>query len=354
MHLMLANDVNGLDASPNVMEPEAALSHIAAIYTKMHQSGVYGPSKQSAVSKHAAMNAQITQQVQSQVQTALKQQRDASSTKGNSGQPGGQAQQGCFKCGGNHLKRDCPQLNSTPDASGDATVKTSNRPTTHGLDDATSLKVGELSRAKLGDMGPRGAIPDDAKHDISIGGVIMAKYCRHCGRFGKGANAHYTSEHKGTRQFPYDANAPSDPPPSLASNMAGAAPTGLTNVTTHQFSDYGLNFAGNLSSNVARVSGPMDCTMTFLPDTDDHPFHDSNRPDEYEEDYADPYDAVYEQFPEARFDTMAPSIRVPVTYTTEEDQEYEAYLNNPDLGEDPPEAESWWNTLSWLGKGYGR
>jgi len=40
-------------------------------------------------------------------------------------------------------------------------------------------------------------------------GKGTASYCRHCGRFTKGATAHTTEEHKGTmHRFPHDPNAP--------------------------------------------------------------------------------------------------------------------------------------------------
>jgi hypothetical protein len=71
----------------------------------------------------------------------------------------------------------------------------------------------------LDSMPKRENIPDDAKYNVMHQGRIVAMYCRHCGRFSKGASQHYTKEHTGTRSlFPYQgtiAAAPTQHPLSL-------------------------------------------------------------------------------------------------------------------------------------------
>ncbi|MCP4504126.1 MAG: hypothetical protein GY822_29725 [Deltaproteobacteria bacterium] len=103
----------------------------------------------------------------------LQQDRDASSTRGNS-RPGGNG-------GGTN----------------------GFRPATHGLDDATNKKGKALIQEKMKTTPPRQSIPDDAVYCIKIDGKEVAVYCRHCGRFGKGKNAHKTTEHTGSRRFNY-------------------------------------------------------------------------------------------------------------------------------------------------------
>ena len=75
-------------------------------------------------------------------------------------------------------------------------------------------------------MPKRENIPDDAEYHIIIGGKIVAKHCRHCNRFTKGSKAHYTKEHKGTK------NRCTYKPPSTDSAPAPAPSTGSANLAT--------------------------------------------------------------------------------------------------------------------------
>ena len=82
-------------------------------------------------------------------------------------------------------------------------------------------------------MPPRANIPDDSEYHVKIGDVIMAKYCRHCGRFVKGESKHYTKDHTGTRnKFSYQGPEPSPgaapapaPAPTAAGQLANVSPT---------------------------------------------------------------------------------------------------------------------------------
>jgi len=78
------------------------------------------------------------------------------------------------------------------------------------LDDATNLKVIEAIKNKT--LPDRGSISDSTKLDIIIDGKTLAKHCRHCGRFTKGASQHHTSEHTGTRSLFACTGSPSSSP----------------------------------------------------------------------------------------------------------------------------------------------
>jgi len=52
-----------------------------------------------------------------------------------------------------------------------------------------------LIKARLATMPDFKDIPDDAKFDVKLGKEVIAKFCVACGRFTKGASAHYSCEH---------------------------------------------------------------------------------------------------------------------------------------------------------------
>ncbi len=113
---------------------------------------------------------------------------------------------GCFDCGAiDHYRGDpkCPKA-SSPRPSGPK----------HGLDEATNTQAIALIKEKLATMPARDHIPDDAQFTVSVGGKVVAKYCRHCGRFTKGASAHFTPEHKGARRYAYKGGPTSSPAPA--------------------------------------------------------------------------------------------------------------------------------------------
>ena len=80
----------------------------------------------------------------------------------------------------------------------------------HGLNEAVLKELNILIKAKVPELPQRAHITDDAVYSVTTtDGKGTASYCRHCGRFTKGATAHTTEEHKGTiHRFPHDPNAP--------------------------------------------------------------------------------------------------------------------------------------------------
>jgi hypothetical protein len=139
----------------------------------------------------------------------------------------------CWDCGSKtHFRghADCP--GSTAVAGSGAPVPAALPHSKHGLDDATHSKVLALCKAKLATMPARENIPDEAEYSVLLDGKVVAQYCRHCGRFTKGASQHYTKTHTGTRlQFAYQGPAPSLPaaalpaPVPVAGNVAHFSPT---------------------------------------------------------------------------------------------------------------------------------
>ena len=144
----------------------------------------------------------------------LVQVRSATSTHGNGGNGGNQGGKKCFKCGSDqHLASDpnCPKKDGP----------------THGLSDEVNKLCSEKIKEALSSLPPRANIPDDAEHTIVVNGAVVAKYCRHCGRYVKGRNAHFTSGHTGRMRFSYKppskddaADAPA-PAPAGSANFAG-------------------------------------------------------------------------------------------------------------------------------------
>jgi len=110
------------------------------------------------------------------------------------------------------------------------------RKSKHGLDDATNLKVIEAVKNKT--LPDRGSISDSTKLDIIIDGKTLAKYCRHCGRFTKGASQHYTSEHTGTQSlFAYTGSPSSSPSPEEDRPGTASAMVAVILQTTPDSSD---------------------------------------------------------------------------------------------------------------------
>jgi hypothetical protein len=233
----IISDVNGFgDKISNQKEdPISVLQDIDELYRVLVNQNDYSPARMPSSGSKAL-----------QAQGKLLQDRGASGT--------GQAKRRCFDCNSDsHLRGDssCPKV-----ADGTIKPKTSlNIPTgedkarkpRHGLDDDTNNQLAELIRDRLTSMPPRANIPDEAEHSIKIGEEVVAKYCRHCGRFVKGNMAHYTKEHTGTRShFNYQgpaaipaqapsssgasgnlANLPGSAPPPAVASLANISPTGI-------------------------------------------------------------------------------------------------------------------------------
>jgi len=146
----------------------------------------------------------------------------------------------CWECNSaDHVRSDCPQLQA-----GTATTASSSQASTsgssgtgrtnrvyHGLDEATSLKVSEMAHEKLLTMPSRANIPDSAQHTVAIDGAVRAKHCQHCGRFVKGASAHFTKDHTGTRNLFQCAGASSSTPAETAPSAPATATASLAGVT---------------------------------------------------------------------------------------------------------------------------
>lgn len=193
-----------------------ALKHIVEYYTVLVDMGDYGPAQAPTKAMTAAIVAN---------EAKLVQDRNAQSSRGGGNNNSGRPQGVCWDClSPSHFRGDpsCPKKSTTDQANGTG-INMKNK---HGLDEATTAKVLELAHSKLKTMPPRENIPDDATYDIKLDGKIMAKYCRHCGRFSKGVTAHYTSEHKGTRMnFKYVGPPPATgaTPPAPATATAAVA-----------------------------------------------------------------------------------------------------------------------------------
>ena len=92
-----------------------------------------------------------------------------------------------------------------------------------GLSKEVLLKLPPLIKAKVQSLPPQGSVPGEAKHSIELDGVIVAKYCNHCGQFTKGNKVHDTSEHTGNHKrtfVPASSPAPA-PSPTLVPSAGG-------------------------------------------------------------------------------------------------------------------------------------
>ena len=191
--LRINSDVNGFGGilgSFQAKDPIAALQTIDDLYRVLISQSDYGPARQIDI-KHKALQAKV--------EDKLVQDRNSSSSNGS---------KSCWDCGDKGVIRGHDGCTKRLVNTGVGNPRKSK----HGLDDATNLKVIEAIKNKT--LPDRGSIQDSAKLDIIIDGKTLAKYCRHCGRFTKGASQHYTSEHTGTRSlFAYTGTPSTSPSP---------------------------------------------------------------------------------------------------------------------------------------------
>ena len=198
--------------------PPAAASKKKAFQAQVQPTSP--PEVSAAPAPHAIMHngyVYVCQTTSNAAPNGLTRVESATSTRGNGasgGSSGGRNPNGmlCLKCNSpNHLANspDCP-LKDQP---------------AHGLSKEVSEECSRLIKEyKLSD---RAHIADDAEHHISVNGAIVAKHCRHCGRFVKGKNAHYTKGHKGKNRYAYK------PPTSAPAPAPGPAPVaGSANLMT--------------------------------------------------------------------------------------------------------------------------
>ena len=209
--LRINSDVNGFGGilgTFQAKDPIEALQGLDDLYHILVSQSDYSPARQP--SSHKALQAKT--------EDTLVQDRNGSSSSAT-------FKGSCWDCGKSGVKKGhdgCPGPDGGTN-SGETNRRNANPK--HGLDEATVLKVNESIRGKT--LPERSNIPDSAKYDITIDGKMVAKYCRHCGRFTKGSRQHYTSEHTGTRSlFAYKPPASSTPEehrPSATAALAGVA-----------------------------------------------------------------------------------------------------------------------------------
>ena len=108
------------------------------------------------------------------------------------------------------MKKDCPSPLTDSEAS---RIKS-------GLSSVDWDKLSALIKTKVAALPERSSIPDEPTLTIELNGVIVSKYCRHCGRYTKSKGIHSTSEHKG-HKFAYV-------PPVASGNAGAPAPAPAT------------------------------------------------------------------------------------------------------------------------------
>lgn len=202
-NLRIQSDVNGFSMPTGAaltsgpLDALEALKLVDELYRVLVNQSDYAPARKPV---HKA-NLATTDD------SKLEQDRNGSGS--GSGANGGGRR--CWDCDSlDHMRGDPKCPNPKTKRAGQPKVN-------HGLDEATSLKVSALAKEKEKTMPKRQHIPDDAEFSIEIEGKLLAKFCRHCGRFVKGDSMHWTKEHKGTRNlFPYVPLTSSSPAESPA------------------------------------------------------------------------------------------------------------------------------------------
>ena len=219
--IRLDSDVNGHGSGigNSNADPKETLATLREKHRILVEQKSYDPALKSTpaasalVGKSSALatlQAMVGQAVEAKV-GAMKQDRSASGSSGGGSQ--------------------------TSSSSGNSSAKKSVTFATP-LDDATFAKLNQLIKDKLATLPVRATIPDDAEYNVAIDGVILAKYCKHCGRFIKGLKAHYTKDHSGTWKRPYK--------PHEKANSEGATAPGT------------VTREGNLASMVGALT-PEEC-----------------------------------------------------------------------------------------------
>jgi hypothetical protein len=267
--ISMDNDVNGFEGSVGNKKADAleVLQQMEDMYRVLVNLKAYAPAQQ--IDKKTLATATAYQA--SADSSRLVQDRNATST----GRTGSRPQGVCWDCGqSDHFRGDpkCPSPKVPAVAPAAVTPGGTTQPPLtpprHGLDDATSAKATELATAKLLTMPPREHIPDESEYSVSVDGKIVAKYCRHCGRFVKGGSQHYTKDHTGARnRFPYKGPAPTTPStPSVSASLANvnpnlAEPTPIfPSVDSHSYlfrhqdrTNYDFGSMGGHTAHVARL-----------------------------------------------------------------------------------------------------
>jgi len=231
--LRIATDVNGFGGPYGNKEISAfdALKQIEDVYRVLVNSGDYAPAK--LVGKENQAQA-LQAQIEKTIDAKLKQDRDASSTKGNStgNSSGGAAKRDviCWTCGEKGHIRGDPACKGKPKPDSDKS-SSDDKPAQekrHDLSDEVARKVNAKAKEIMATMPKREHIPDDADLVIKDAeGKVCAKYCRHCNIYTKGyTTAHFTREHKGSNNLcPYIAPPESGTAAPLLPSTAWTSPT---------------------------------------------------------------------------------------------------------------------------------
>jgi hypothetical protein len=267
------HDVNGFESAVGNKKTDALelLQQLDAVYRVLINLKIYAPARENkkASEKLAGYMAGMADAAEER----LKQDRGGA----GSGKPGA----ACWDCGSkDHLRGHADCKGKPDDSKGDSKA----RPSRHGLDDATVAKLVDLTQAKLATMPAREHIPDSAEYSITISGQVVAKYCRHCGRFVKGTSQHFTKDHTGTRNtFGYQGPSPQAPAPApapalppLAAPVAAMGALDLSNVPRQDSTDFFMqrqhvsyDFAAPKPvANVASIS--LEERVNSLLDSGDH------------------------------------------------------------------------------------
>jgi len=201
-------------------EPEDVLKDLVDVYNRRLARKTYEPAQYVRADATAALAdaspmSLLVAKV-SAIETTLKQDRGSSQRS---------YERKCYNCGKlGHVRPECPDLLSASTAPSAAPVPI---PSSHGLDRDLARRCNELIKSRILELGDPKLIPIGAKHDIVIDGKVMAKYCAHCGRFVKGHNAHYTTEHTGPRSTtkfkPHPNSNPQGPPREAPASLPGPA-----------------------------------------------------------------------------------------------------------------------------------
>jgi len=223
-NLRIQSDVNGFCLPPGrgtlslpVPDTLEALKMINELYRVLVNQSDYGPARKPV---HKANLAGVGKD------SKLEQHRDSA---GGAGSNAGRRNK-CWDCESPDHMRGDPSCPNPKKRDGKPRVN-------HGLDEATSLKVSEMAKEKEKTMPKRQHVPDDARYTIEIDGKVVAEFCRHCGRFVKGASMHPTKEHKGKRNlYPHvplsgsEAQVPAASPAPSPTAAAQLAPVQLPSV----------------------------------------------------------------------------------------------------------------------------
>ena len=261
-HPFIKHEVTGLmlKANNEIRSPNssgatdtlAVLQNLKETYLLLVEQDDYAPGKQPtpADNKVKAMQGEIKRMKQEM--TKLQQDREATSTKGNNSSNGGgggsSKEVKCFECGGSHYKSQCPKLQGNND-SNSSNNSEKQQPKPNGLGAELNKKITAACKEKFKTMPKRADITKDAQYKITIDGKDVAKYCKVCGRFVRGDNAHFTTEHKRPKK-PEDTpraggnmaavTPPSSPPPSQEADRepTGPANSHLIKCSPHTYFDF--------------------------------------------------------------------------------------------------------------------